>query len=104
CSAPHTHPERPPFTTRRASDLATVRQLLAMSPEFQFSPGLGCTLGSGYPGRPTRLLGSWTPAFALGHARVWCDVLIHSPIDRFRSEEHTSELQSPDHLVCRLLL
>src|SRR5207244_10012788 len=24
--------------------------------------------------------------------------------DRQRSEEHTSELQSPDHLVCRLLL
>src|SRR5438552_11746674 len=24
--------------------------------------------------------------------------------DRPRSEEHTSELQSPDHLVCRLLL
>src|SRR5947208_6522253 len=24
--------------------------------------------------------------------------------DRLRSEEHTSELQSPDHLVCRLLL
>src|SRR5438552_9045578 len=29
-----------------------------------------------------------------------------SPIPgaRLRSEEHTSELQSPDHLVCRLLL
>src|SRR5258708_36346797 len=26
----------------------------------------------------------------------------HSPL--LRSEEHTSELQSPDHLVCRLLL
>src|SRR5258708_9250044 len=26
----------------------------------------------------------------------------HSPMTR--SEEHTSELQSPDHLVCRLLL
>src|SRR5258708_11126790 len=25
-------------------------------------------------------------------------------ITGFRSEEHTSELQSPDHLVCRLLL
>src|SRR5258708_12383421 len=25
-------------------------------------------------------------------------------IDTPRSEEHTSELQSPDHLVCRLLL
>src|SRR5438552_9900104 len=24
--------------------------------------------------------------------------------ERVRSEEHTSELQSPDHLVCRLLL
>src|SRR5438552_6546498 len=28
-----------------------------------------------------------------------------TPLDgRGRSEEHTSELQSPDHLVCRLLL
>src|SRR5207244_9910018 len=27
----------------------------------------------------------------------------HSDLHR-RSEEHTSELQSPDHLVCRLLL
>src|SRR5258708_14900583 len=27
------------------------------------------------------------------------------PVERLeRSEEHTSELQSPDHLVCRLLL
>src|SRR5258708_30899386 len=25
-------------------------------------------------------------------------------IEEIRSEEHTSELQSPDHLVCRLLL
>src|SRR5947208_15472861 len=34
--------------------------------------------------------------------------LILGEFDRFegfeRSEEHTSELQSPDHLVCRLLL
>src|SRR5207244_13632419 len=27
-----------------------------------------------------------------------------SGANRARSEEHTSELQSPDHLVCRLLL
>src|SRR5207244_9283153 len=25
-------------------------------------------------------------------------------VENLRSEEHTSELQSPDHLVCRLLL
>src|SRR5258708_35232012 len=29
---------------------------------------------------------------------------VPSPIGSVRSEEHTSELQSPDHLVCRLLL
>src|SRR3990170_8444215 len=28
----------------------------------------------------------------------------HPSADGVRSEEHTSELQSPDHLVCRLLL
>src|SRR5438552_13699935 len=27
-----------------------------------------------------------------------------TPVNLARSEEHTSELQSPDHLVCRLLL
>src|SRR5258708_26957412 len=44
------------------------------------------------------------------------DLVSHSPLlrracgavaedgDAIRSEEHTSELQSPDHLVCRLLL
>src|SRR5258708_15240797 len=33
-------------------------------------------------------------------------LIVHGPDDTFapRSEEHTSELQSPDHLVCRLLL
>src|SRR5258708_12439761 len=29
---------------------------------------------------------------------------LESALIRQRSEEHTSELQSPDHLVCRLLL
>src|SRR5258708_24595818 len=29
---------------------------------------------------------------------------LYRNILNFRSEEHTSELQSPDHLVCRLLL
>src|SRR5258708_9889092 len=28
----------------------------------------------------------------------------HGNLNENRSEEHTSELQSPDHLVCRLLL
>src|SRR5207244_10206282 len=44
-------------------------------------------------------------------AQVWASKPKHHrpPVGRHRpgrgrSEEHTSELQSPDHLVCRLLL
>src|SRR5258708_32093623 len=48
--------------------------------------------------------------------RTWCSARSTRPCARsasppcrpwaarVRSEEHTSELQSPDHLVCRLLL
>src|SRR5947208_6444076 len=32
------------------------------------------------------------------------NLIIEFSGDLHRSEEHTSELQSPDHLVCRLLL
>src|SRR5207244_8463146 len=32
------------------------------------------------------------------------NALVSAIRDAARSEEHTSELQSPDHLVCRLLL
>src|SRR5258708_27295864 len=47
------------------------------------------------------------------HPRPWeltgcydvTDTVAGGWLDRWkRSEEHTSELQSPDHLVCRLLL
>src|SRR5258708_18281142 len=37
--------------------------------------------------------------------RLQQDIVFRSVATRLlRSEEHTSELQSPDHLVCRLLL
>src|SRR5258708_30838268 len=43
-----------------------------------------------------------------GALRIACGQLAAGPegdfFKRSRSEEHTSELQSPDHLVCRLLL
>src|SRR5438552_9078248 len=41
------------------------------------------------------------PGGVLNMAKI-CDPILR-PVAR-RSEEHTSELQSPDHLVCRLLL
>src|SRR5579863_10605868 len=42
------------------------------------------------------------PASALGP--YWSRILASPAAARSRSEEHTSELQSPVHLVCRLLL
>src|SRR5207244_9388342 len=41
-------------------------------------------------------LAAWSPLIIAG-APVYS-------MDARRSEEHTSELQSPDHIVCRLLL
>src|SRR5258708_21595579 len=42
--------------------------------------------------------------FAVGDAAMAFDPMSSQGIAKARSEEHTSELQSPDHLVCRLLL
>src|SRR5947208_7167856 len=42
--------------------------------------------------------------FFASDARGVLDVVEDRGLDVVRSEEHTSELQSPDHLVCRLLL
>src|SRR5438552_12921002 len=40
-----------------------------------------------------------------GQRAAWQKIILKIDEDqRVRSEEHTSELQSPDHLVCRLLL
>src|SRR5258708_7479811 len=45
---------------------------------------------------PQATFSTWTPRqIARSGSRFWQSA---------RSEEHTSELQSPDHLVCRLLL
>src|SRR5438876_6100370 len=44
------------------------------------------------------------PARGVAHAGQRGDVSEGPAAHRARSEEHTSELQSPVHLVCRLLL
>src|SRR5258708_20127992 len=47
-----------------------------------------------------------TPSKEASWAAVRVELAVHELVAnrRPRSEEHTSELQSPDHLVCRLLL
>src|SRR5947208_13193177 len=97
----HTTPRPTPFPTRRSSDLAE-----AHSPQSEWNakprqrseeqrsarPGLG---EREEPGRPLTA----TLTDYLRRKRV---LLVLDNCGR--SEEHTSELQSPDHLVCRLLL
>src|SRR5947208_7053353 len=42
---------------------------------------------------------------ATGESNVqFAGISFAAKFETYRSEEHTSELQSPDHLVCRLLL
>src|SRR5207244_10538542 len=48
--------------------------------------------------------GSILPRWALAGTRRKASPILPRPCACWRSEEHTSELQSPDHLVCRLLL
>src|SRR5207244_11267658 len=85
------HRHLPSFPTRRSSDLqggfATARRLFA---EIAHE-GLKLAFHS---------WGTALEVLAAAHLGIcWPDLVVE-----WRSEEHTSELQSPDHLVCRLLL
>src|SRR5438552_17661381 len=71
------------FPTRRSSDLVEVEQLAGDPPDLRRSIGHGR---------------------AAGLAAVQDAQDLDDRSAQVRSEEHTSELQSPDHLVCRLLL
>src|SRR5258708_32064578 len=68
------------------------------SPLFPYTPLFrSCTSCPATPAMVRRCSASSPPSSCL--RRSCC-----STASSKRSEEHTSELQSPDHLVCRLLL
>src|SRR5207244_11735508 len=91
------------FPTRRSSDLASSAAAAAVA-GFGFKPALA----QAYPARPVTLIVSWGAGGGTdATARIVAALLekdLGQPFNVVRSEEHTSELQSPDHLVCRLLL
>src|SRR3989449_126001 len=63
----------------------------------------GAGMGSGFPDDAYRAVGATiVPTAADVWARCEMVVKVKEPVER--SEEHTSELQSRLHLVCRLLL
>src|SRR5947208_6933384 len=65
----------------------------------------GTELGFRVADRCMQIHGGIGLAAEMPIAQMWRDarsfMITEGPV---RSEEHTSELQSPDHLVCRLLL
>src|SRR5262249_59555842 len=96
------HRALPSFPTRRSSDLVPIASRLG-------EEGEGYRLGMGVLDR----LRATVAAAACGMAaRALREALVHAtqrkqfgrPLAEFRSEEHTSELQSLTNLVCRLLL
>src|SRR5207244_13579822 len=87
------------FPTRRSSDLSASlfekNRFAAVLISASESPTDTIALAS------TRtLIGRGVPLSSM--SAVWS--VISRSMLMTRSEEHTSELQSPDHLVCRLLL
>src|SRR5207244_12836237 len=88
-SAPARH--LPSFPTRRSSDLA-----LALAACLHEQPSVQAALAAYQAERKPVVESTQRAAQA---SLEWFE-----NIGMYRSEEHTSELQSPDHLVCRLLL
>src|SRR5689334_23991625 len=92
------------FPTRRSSDLMRHRTCYVPS-IFAFVGSLGNTTQTVILSRPPR---ANHPTVILSLRRIACLSIelgvAAKPARRSRSEEHTSELQSQFHLVCRLLL
>src|SRR5207244_12578517 len=90
----------PPFPTRRSSDLIGRPRLRRFhDPIALLNQDPGERRAQLFTGVPRTIRGE---PIEVGHDDA--HVRLTRQNRTSRSEEHTSELQSPDHLVCRLLL
>src|SRR5207244_10924453 len=87
------------FPTRRSSDLSSVRW--SSCRRGRMSSSIFSARGESIRGCSARTQGNRTVNVLPLPSSLLSET---SPPSNLRSEEHTSELQSPDHLVCRLLL
>src|SRR5207253_10961959 len=98
------HHDLPPFPTRRSSDLGDVSgtvRITGMPNAMSGVADIRSTQGR-LAGEP---LQSLTAHATFSGSSVDVDrVDLNFNAGHIRSEEHTSELQSRGHLVCRLLL
>src|SRR5207244_10636087 len=92
------------FPTRRSSDLVIS---LDLEPDFLDAKTIRIDLNVIFRPVPVTRPGVTIKDYYVGStgARVVFET-VDGKVKKYtpRSEEHTSELQSPDHLVCRLLL
>src|SRR5207244_10783486 len=98
----------PPVTAFYSCTSAVLPAIVTLSLHDAL-PISGC---GGYRQKNWSTIWSKSSSESRPRAFRWCwpawkrrRTLAHSTLERsVRSEEHTSELQSPDHIVCRLLL
>src|SRR5207253_3662346 len=100
-NTPSTLPDLHSFPTRRSSDLVSIRselrreqRVLLARPEHEVVAPIGGDRRVAWDRRKR----------ALGPVKCCRRSEVSLGIEELRSEEHTSELQSRGHLVCRLLL
>src|SRR5690554_7734867 len=90
----HAPPLHHSFPTRRSSDLSNIR--FSVATEKALHPGQSALIHDAQ-GQQIGVVGALHPELIKSLGIVGAAYV-------FRSEEHTSELQSRPHLVCRLLL
>src|SRR5207244_12301656 len=96
-------PDRPSFPTRRSSDLRLDKQHPGAWTELHFRNAFELLAATILSAQSTDArVNLVTPALFEHYPDA--AALAKAKPSELRSEEHTSELQSPDHLVCRLLL
>src|SRR5207244_10240650 len=100
----HLPPHLPSFPTRRSSDLSVATSCSNLTPFVGSKQSCSARASRIEPPRSTSMRDDGQCPTGQCHDR---GASRPSPAARVsvmsRSEEHTSELQSPDHLVCRLL-
>src|SRR5690606_41829900 len=91
------------FPTRRSSDLLRLTEPTSGTIAWRGRPIEKLSPGQMRPYR-RELQAVFQDPYSSLNPRMRAAEIVAEPLRNFRSEEHTSELQSRENLVCRLLL
>src|SRR5207244_13212478 len=98
------HPHLPPFPTRRSSDLRVYPADGALPGDFLARRTAGNVVEAlgivAFRASPVWILAALADVCGMGRQMIPDVAAALEAEGLLRSEEHTSELQSPDHLVC----